>query len=72
MLAKAGVTCAAGALQLWGRSQHQQDSACLTKLLCVLLHERLKLILQVRQMTSRRAYCPPHCASVALIRKENR
>lgn len=71
-LAKAGVTCAVGALQLWGRPQHRRVSACLTKLLCVLLHERLKLILQVRQMTSRRAYCSPHCASVAVIHQENR
>lgn len=71
-LVKAGVTCAAGALQLWGRPQHQRGFACLTKLLCVLLHERLELILQVRQMTGRRAYCPSHCASVAVIHKENR
>lgn len=71
-IAEAGVTGAAGALQLWGRSQQQRASACLTKLLRVLLHERLKLILQVRQMTSRRAYCPPHCAGVALIHEENR
>jgi len=44
----------------------------MTMLLRVFLHERLKLILEVRKMTSRRVYCPPHRDSVALTGEENR
>lgn len=55
----------------WERSEQQWHS-CLTKVICVVLHEWLELIQQVRQVTNRKACCPSHCAYVALILEENK
>lgn len=40
-------------------------------LLCVLLQERLGVILKVSQMAGRGEHCPTLCASMALIHEEN-